>query len=483
LVVAVLAIPPACTIDASGTRDPATGTGTPGGATTGTGTGTGSGTTTGSPSGTATGTGAGTTSGTPGGSATGTGVGGGGSGGAPPICAWTAGDPEPNGTYNQSLANSDCSLGFESPYTGERTSQTSAHTLRRGFDVDDARARNPGDGLTDWGLSVESERTNVIWNSDSWQGAGWTPGTMTHVADQLDPAGGNLATMFISDHPLGQYSPYQYLQGRVFSTWAKGGDCDAPGGSGGAGGAGGAGGGCSWFQHSCCPMLIEEPTWQRYDAAHPTGDSYSTFIIDTRGISFSGEQYPIGYRTETVAFGAQLEPEALYPSSYIHTSSAAATRDAETLYSNTPEALIQGGYFKVTFVLVPRYASDELLQDAQHDLLYLDDDNRVYLKSRINDNDGEYYIVLCITVGGSQACGGMVSWPRESELTITAEHSPNQRVATISGHETGNGDAAAQVEDPIVMGDYDNVYLLGNAVGAQECADLRSLVFDVPPGL
>ncbi len=426
-------------------------------------------TSTGTGSGSGSGTGSGTTTGTGTGTGTTTGIGGGGGGGGLPICSWAAEEPEADGTYNASLAESDCSLLFESPYAGERTSQTSGATLRRGFVTGDARARNAGDG---WGLSIESERTNAITHSDSWQGASWVAGTMSTVASQADPAGGTAATMFISDALEGQYSHRQTAYGQVASTWARGGDC-GPGGGGGAGGA--DTGECAWLHHALPSVLIEGASWRRYDAAHPTGSSTDNLMIDTRG--GAPNPYAIGYYTETIAFGAQLEEGARYPSSYIPTTDAAASRDAELLYSDIPAELIPGGYFEVSFVLAPRYASGELPAAAEHDLLWLDDENRVFLRAHPSGGSGA---ALCLLVGGSQLCGGHVTWPRERELTITAEHSASRRAVSISGQQSGNGDTYATAGLPINMSNYDYVLLLGDGDGAQQCADLRSLGFVTP---
>jgi hypothetical protein len=374
------------------------------------------------------------------------GVGGTGGGGGPAVIdEWAAGDPGPTGQYTLPSW-----LTFESPTTG-KTSQTSESTLRTGFGANAPRARRPN-ASAPWGLSVESTRTNNALNSVSWSGVGWFPGTMMVAANQADPAGGMAATHFTGDP--GTLGDYQSALGGVVSTWAIGAAGNSP---------------YACFRH-CDWVEVVNPAWTRY-AVNCAGSVMTDLNLERRTAPAVSCPAPSAGPTTTGVYGLQVEGGS-YASSYIPTTNAPATRAVERLYVNDPPTYFPGGRFHVTMVVAPFYGSGQLPQSANHDLLFFDSLNRVYIE-RMAANTR-----VCMAVAGSALCTSAVSWQPDREITINAVSSATgtELDVTIEGQvplELTGGMGPAVALGP-------TVHLLGNTLGAQECADLRRVTIYDP---
>ncbi|MCC6528456.1 MAG: hypothetical protein IT373_37770 [Polyangiaceae bacterium] len=374
----------------------------------------------------------------------------GGFGGSVP--GWVAGDPGADGTYTLPSW-----LTFSSP-SPNKTVETSASTLRKGLGVNAPRARNVGGG---WGLCVESARTNNATYSESWTGGAWVVGDMTVYAAQPDPAGGTSATHFFSPASAnGHYGNYlvdpQGAAASVASAWLKGIVGSAP---------------YATFRY-IEGLPVTATTWTRLVQRAPAIVGIAA-AVETRAF---GQAAVITGDTMTGVYGLQVEPNALYPSTFIPTTTTPVTRAAERLYINDPAALFPNGYFSVEVEVAPRYAEAELAAGAEHDLLYFAADSRLFVRRNAGGTSTE----ICLSVHADEICVGPLTWAAETALTVAADHVPGGRVLSVAGADQGAVTQNAAALTPLVLGA--TVEVLGNGLpGAQECADLRRLNYAPVP--
>ncbi len=381
------------------------------------------------------------------------------------IETWSATAPQNDGSYTLPSW-----LSLSSP-TSNRTSQTSATTLATGFGANVARARNTGADPSGWGLSIESQRTNQVSQSDSWTvgNSDWKPSNgMTVTTGQSDPANGNGATRFDSPaSAAGWYSNYFQADARVASSWAKGVTAANPP--------------YAHFRWREYHQDIQTTAWTRYRLSHRTVDGITNdpLNLETRDVPKGATA--ITQATTTDVYGAQLE-SALYPSSYIPTGSTSRTRFADILSANNASVIAQAGYFDGELVFAPRYASNDVDGGEHHDLLYFDAANRLFFRftsdSQTPNNVDLTTAQLCLTVASDELCTPTISWSGEAELTIRASNTMQGRTLSISGIEANSSQVADSTVNPASVGN--DVFLLGDQNGAQECGDLRSITFRVP---
>jgi hypothetical protein len=344
--------------------------------------------------------------------------------------------------------------------TSGRTSQSSASSLVSGFGSDQARPRNVGMG---WGLSVESARMNKVRYSDTWTTApAWTPGGnggMTPLPGQPDPAGSTFATQFSSPGLMGgNQSNYHSAVAGYASAWLKGNGL-------GSGPfvyfvSGTAGGGWTY-------VSVDEKTWKRYGFVGASG-----YIRLEAGADPDGMPAEIAGITAVVTYGAQIETDASnqvvkYPSSYIPTKDIQKVREADILTVKTPGEVAPGGYFHVKIRFAPNYASGEHLKN-EHDLLYINNNYRLYLKTQDN--------TIILRLDGQTIISPALTWQRDQEFVVEAIHSPTERRLIVSAPTTLDLSGT-----PVSPAPNNIPYkILGNTTGAQECADLRYIGFFQP---
>ncbi len=327
--------------------------------------------------------------------------------------------------------------------TTGRTSQTSASTIKAGFGANAARARNAGGGI---GLSVENAMTNGNWRSNtlgSWNqqaGVAITENVVVGpdgalVADELDVS--------LAADGTGAYvaSDARAIV-KTQSVWGLQ--------SGGA-----------------CTMTISNPqtgvpsvdivlgtSWSRFECSAPVNAGTGVWL----------RRKPSGTNKGYFCY-AQSEEHA-YPTSALPAAGVDVARAADVL-SCTASVIAPGGFFDVLLVVAPNYANDETSVD--HDLFYLDANNRLYFDA----SDEKVYFHFG---GAADLSSAALTFDRETELIVRASYRASGRRLTIYSadyattvYDSGSQAAGAAISLPATA------YLLGDNTGAQECADLREI--------
>jgi hypothetical protein len=408
----------------------------------------------------------------------------GGAGGAGGVVgySWTAtdptlgpGGPEPCSKFTYTLPDW---LSFESP-SKNKSSQTSDSSLCVGFGPDAPRARNvsAGPNPTKWGLSVETKRSNSVLNSDSWSLQGWLSSAdptlnMTVTTGVADPAGGMNASKFSSTG--NQHSRYFNVNARVVSAWLRGEGfagvgCFKPGPTGPTMTAEAC---YSHFSQQDGTGLYQNVTmsqWRRLSIVHPSSVN-DALVLETRNVPAGAGAIPT--QTETVAYGAQGELGAKYPSSYIPTMGNQGTREGESLFSNNTAKLLPNGYFRITMKIAPNFEVSAAVNEMDSDYTILSAGLSLHLYLNKSDR------TLDLKAANAQVSSTPLSFAREQELTITAKSDPATGVElTVAGASEGNGTYVGPIAGAIDTGK--TLYILTkDAGGAEECADLRHIKFE-----
>lgn len=343
--------------------------------------------------------------------------------------------------------------------TAGRTSQTSAISLRTGFSANAARARSV-DGVN-WGLSVESARTNLVKASNDITAAFWNFGGNTGVtritAAHLDPAGGSQASTATYDGS-GAAGSYKY-GGVALDVGAVPNSTNYTQSMWAALVSGGAGirstMNLAGFSSATLAALF-----QRFSLTETTSADASGQQLQFTTYAPAGVNAPFVW----AVYGHQIEA-SLYPSSIIPTGGATGTRAADVLSIPSPPVVAPGGFFDLTLTVAPNYATAE--QAVDHTLLHFGVNDLVFLRA------SDHKVVL--RIGGADVASSALTWSRDQGLTIRARHGRDGRTLTVAGATTGNGTATAGAVAAITLPG--TAYLLGDSSGAQECADLRSVRF------
>ncbi len=367
-------------------------------------------------------------------------------------------------------------LVFESP-AAVRSSQTSDESLCIGYNANDARARNVGPkNNPKWGLSIESERTNLVKQSNSWSGAGaWSTLNPPHVMTKDpgmhgDPAGGMLASQFDNDsiaNMTGQEAPFQDIFGaRALSTWVMG--IGAP-----IAGCNKFGGGTEscyarfrhWANAAAAYTNITETAWQRISFTYATPQDNSIALTTKDSPAGAGI---ISGTSSFAAFGAQAE-DASYPSSYIPTANATVTRAKESLYipaANAPDVL-KNGYFEVVIRFAPNFAHNEISANYHLFQIHAGEAWRVFMEASTKK------IVVKFNNVDNTVVSDSLEFARETEIEIKVSNLQGDTVKLdVKGPPVGAGmfdNGKAVVAAPTDK----NIFILSHQKGAEECGDLR----------
>jgi hypothetical protein len=334
--------------------------------------------------------------------------------------------------------------------TTGRTIQTSATTVRTGLGANAARARSV-DGVA-FGLSVEASLVNHVASLDTisaiWAfansaalGAGTLAGPDGSTAHELTWTTANFS---VGAPAAAGFSVVGAGLPARASIWAQG-DVSTSIQSYDSASA-------AWTT----TLAISASAWSRIDSGIASGGGSGSFSAwGDASFSLAGKAF---------LWGPQLE-QRLYPSSYMPSPSGGATRAADVLSIPSPTLVAPGGFFDMTLTVAPNYSQAE--QGADHDLLFFDSNNRVFIQQSTHK--------IVLRIGGVDVLSSALAWSREQGLTVRAAHQASGRTLTVSGATSGNGTATGASAAAITLPA--TAYMLGNASGAEECADLRSVGF------
>jgi hypothetical protein len=330
--------------------------------------------------------------------------------------------------------------------TTGRTTQTSASTVVSGIGANAARARNIGSGC---GLSVENARGNLAKYSSVL--SQWTPFTTTIATDSTvapdgtttaDTATWSTGTSYANGQGSSPIGP-----ACVISIWALKSGATTP---------------VQLFdgQAGAYPVKLTLSTsWARYECKV----SSATAAVCTTGFGNLLGGVAAG---SAVAWGAQIETDSAYPTSFLpNAGNTQLSRAADVLSIASPSLVAPGGFFKAELVVAPNYASTEFTGD--HDLLYFGANDRLFIRQ----SDKK----LVLRIGGADVASAALTWAREQPISIRASHTKQGRALAVLGATTGNGSASAGAVSGLTLPG--TAYLLGNSSGAQESASLMRVRF------
>ncbi|WP_437777603.1 phage head spike fiber domain-containing protein [Sorangium sp. So ce1097] len=353
-------------------------------------------------------------------------------------------------------------LTLESP-TADRTVQVGEGALVSGIPADVPRARRTVDGGP-WGLSLEGARENRIPLSTPGQ----RPWRVIYDASLAAARGpdGAVSAGRVSDgdaeSAAAAYVPVDRSEGATSTISGWVGDVD------------GEEGDFAWIRAFAFDDAAQggartkvpapAPAWRRIDfTGVETARAGQIWVYPAAGEAA---------RRSAASFAFMNLESARYPSSAIPTAGTARRREADVLYANNAEWLIWKGWVKAVIELAPNYASGEQLAD--HDLLYIDPGNRVFLRA----SDGALVMTATGARGVATVATEGLSWEREQALLVEISSSS----AGLSLRVTPDGEQEISVDDPAAVGAISipasgRIHILGDPGGSQECADLRRVEF------
>ncbi len=326
--------------------------------------------------------------------------------------------------------------------TTNRSTQTGAATIVTGLGANAARARNAGGGT---GLSVERAATNLAVQSNAIDSLPWASigGVVINANAAVSPDGASNADEIDISVGTGRYQTPAGNDGSVTvraSIWGKqsaGANTHILEGSQDASGP--------------VPMVLTT-AWQRFETTLAASATNGHFIINSSG---SKKGYYAHAQTET----------GKYPTSVFPTTTASRARAADVLSVAAPKNVAPGGFFNLDMTVAPNYTQAE--QAADHNLVYFDANNRVYIEQSTHK--------VILRIGGSNILSSALTWARETPIRIRAQHTRHGRRLVITGASSGNGDSGLQSASAAMTLPATS-YLMGGSSGAEECADLQTLL-------
>jgi Tc toxin complex TcA C-terminal TcB-binding domain/ABC toxin N-terminal region/Neuraminidase-like domain/Concanavalin A-like lectin/glucanases superfamily len=338
--------------------------------------------------------------------------------------------------------------------TAERSVQTSPTTVQTGLGADAARAISR-DSST-WGLLVEPGATNLVDEQDL---SNWTDVNTPTLTAATTP-NGQAANVELADDDGASDERKNLTAAGTFAAntaYSLG----------------------VWMQKTDNPGNISAFQVLRAGAFYPgfginltTIDADWTHRVDTATNDGTGgtaafRAVPIspGAEEGTCRFWGAMVEQRSYLTSFIGADNATFTRAQDTLFADVASmGVATDGYFDVELAYAPLYAQDEAGDD--HDLLFVDSNNRVYFD--------ESAATIVARIGGVDVTSAALTFSRHQEVTVTVSHQASGVVLTIAGATTGNGTTTGTAQAALSPAP-SQVYVLGNASGAQEGAELRAL--------
>jgi hypothetical protein len=327
--------------------------------------------------------------------------------------------------------------------TANRRTQTGPATRVDGIAANLAPWRSV-DGVAG-GLSVESTRTNLIKNNLGWDSAttGWNAGDASRTAGETDPAGGASAIKWAGT--VGKYSAYTstYTPG---NPWAI----------------------SLWTKQSAGVDLVSLTSDQAGAIINPLSAAAAWAFQSAKGTFANAmNAYLLWAGTRTlIVDGLQLEAGS-YPTSCIVNGDAPAARAIARLSVPAVQSFCLNGYFDVSFLVRPHYASTETAAD--HDILYVNSNNRLFFEQSSRK--------MTFKCNGNSLASSALTFSREQALRVRAWNRPNGKGLRVSGATAGDGLASGVAEPAAPTVFTGAAYLLGNSSGAQESATLSEIIW------
>jgi hypothetical protein len=353
-------------------------------------------------------------------------------------------------------------LALESP-TPNKTVQVGESTVVTTIAANVARARRTRADRP-WGLSLESQRQNRIPCSTPAQ-MQWFPLHTVNVASVPGPDGAMSAERVWDDDPVNAAAVFIAVESQTeaastVSAWVG----DVSGLDGGFASIQANAFADDAMSQASIRVAAPAPGWRRVD--------FTGFEIDGESQISAYPAAAVGSDRSVASFAFFNLETARYPSSAIVTTGEVATREADVLYAPDAAALLGSGRLNAVLEFAPNYASGE--QAVDHDLLFLDPENRVFLRA----SDSAIVLQLKGPEHAVTLTTGSLVWAREQDFRVEVTNSPVGQSIYVAI----NGGQDVSVSDPTDLGDIalpdpPRLHILGGPAGSQECADLHLIVF------
>lgn len=291
------------------------------------------------------------------------------------------------------------------------------------------------------GIVIEAASTNILVRSEEFDNASWLKTNVTVTAnttETLDPEGGNTAEKIVSTAAFGSISQATSTQiltnDAVFSIWLK---ALSP-------------------QSNNVQLIIADDLGNTLSARLITVTNewyrYNVYYNNTVSDSDNWKVFVFhNFNNDTIYYwGAQLEVGAnrLYPTGYIETVAASATRNNETLYYNLTNDL-NIGYLKgtVSFWINPPWDSND---GANRRLIDISDSSGATFISifRNTSNQVEVQIGLADGSGWIQNINtpaGVLTQNDWNLIVVTYDLTISRVVIYINGIQKVSNDASSGI--------------------------------------